>query len=227
MDHNLDLEHGGKELTTTTYLGAPEHMNSLLFFNVHEYLEGDESLCVTHFPNNHFRHKQDIYAATRIVRVPRIYDTNPLSDSIPQFSTYIPGTEPAALNPSGERSFNISGVSRGDNFGKSSWSPLVPSLIPDDTFVQIVEKVNEYIYSAMSPYDWRNCIRSFADILTGGIYSKTLGRIVGPSFFERMMSELENYIDHLNSTILERIEVRLISPKASAFLSVSSLFSVL
>lgn len=201
---------------------AQSKSKALRFFNTHEFLVHDNKLCVTHHCNNHFLHDQDIYRCTRIVRVPRIYDQSPLSDMIPRFSLFVPGTEPAALT-NGVHHFEPSGTYEGEVFGAASWSPLVPGLISESAFKSIVAGVNSYIQRAFDPYEWRNAVENLAEILTGGLYSRIYNKYVQESYHKRVMTSLEEYIQsEVNSKILKNTGVVLISPSLSGFLSVRS-----
>ncbi|ANB11856.1 Shr5p [Sugiyamaella lignohabitans] len=114
---------------------------------------------LTDFPNPYVPHNSTAFKQTRIVRIPRIFDTQSYDDqnSCPQFSEYFPGTEPGALTPT----FDENGVSH----GLSSKSPL-ESYLTHQEFQTIIKGINERLLRAYYPWTWRNVIGNILSFFT-------------------------------------------------------------
>lgn len=205
----------------------------LLFFNYHEYLVADykssltrtsgtseTSLVINHFPNVYAAPDSATYHNTRIVRIPRIYDTLKHPDLIPQFSVYVPGTEPAAITSQG-LSFDPVGTFSGARFGTTSATPLVPTVVGTEQFITIVNTVNHYIYDALDPFNFYNFLENVLEFLSAGAYSRIYNKFVSVSYSKNKLHQLEEYVEEVNSTILKHTLCKIISPRKSGYLSVS------
>ncbi|CAI1703940.1 hypothetical protein SEUBUCD646_0O00520 [Saccharomyces eubayanus] len=216
--------------------------DSALFFNYHEFSfpfykelgsedaipkehDEDHKLCITHFPNVYAPRGSAEFQMTRVVRVPRRFDESRDSLEIPQFSTQLPGSEPAAIvgdNSSG--GFVRCGrYDTGDHvFGCSSASPL-SELLDAAELAEVVRRVNEYLRrEGYEVYGWRNLGGVVLDAVTGGLWSWASGPLLalcGPMFQESRA--LEQYVAQLNSPggLLHERGVRLVLPRRSGCLS--------
>jgi hypothetical protein len=219
--------------TTAPIEDAPSHQE-LLFFNYHEFLVSDykssrsstteTSLVINHFPNIYAAPYSAMYYTTRIVRIPRIYDTLNHPDLIPQFSLYVPGTEPAALTIS-DLNFDPTGIFDGNRFGTTSVTPLVPGLISSDQFMTIVSTVNKYLHDALDPYNLYNFLENVLEFLSAGTYSRTFNKFISVSYSKKKLQQLEEYVEEANNTILQHTKCKLISPRKSGYLSVCDFLS--
>jgi len=207
----------------------------LLFFNYHEFLTEDyqlhpscryiskaKSIVVNHFPNNHVPVDSATYNETRIVRIPRIFSTTKLSDLIPQFSDYTPGSEPAAINDQDGLTFKTTGIYDNNSFGVTSVTPLVPGYMTDEEFHAIIHKINQYLQEAFDPYNIWNLIDSILDLISANFYTKIINNFFVDTYSKRKLLELESYIDHeVNSKMLaNRPGLKILSPRKSGYLSV-------
>ncbi|CCE86999.1 Piso0_005525 [Millerozyma farinosa CBS 7064] len=214
-----------------------EEDGPLLFFNYHEFTVDDynrmkyesetegKALVVTHFPNNDTTRWSDEYANTRIVRVPRIFNTSDESDIVPQFSSYILGNEPAAFTEKGKApatKFSPIGVYQGEMFGSSSRTPLVPGLISEDCFLEIIANVNRYLKDAFNPYSFWNFKDNVLDMFSGTLYSKVFCAFIRESHCKRKLDDLERYVSQeVNLKLLKDAPgVKVISPRRTGYLSV-------
>jgi hypothetical protein len=152
------------------------------------------------------------------LRVPRCYTSSSLSDFIPQFSSFVPGTEPAALSINDVTSFTVAGSFDDNVFGNTSLSPLVPAILSPDQFKDIVNSVNEHLYRAFNPYNYQVVIENSLQVLTGGLFSSLWNRYITESYSKRVLIQLENHIDSLNVTLAAK-DVKIISPRLSGYLS--------
>ncbi|CAI4036215.1 hypothetical protein SMKI_15G0530 [Saccharomyces mikatae IFO 1815] len=211
-----------------------------LFFNYHEFSysfyedlgsknakptehDEDHKLCITHFPNVYAARGSSEFQVTRVVRVPRRFDESRSSLDTPQFSTQLPGDEPAAIVGDDERSGFV-GFGRYDTgghvFGCSSVSPLSDHLSAAE-FAEIVCRVNEFLLREEGcVYGWRNMCCLVLDILTGGLWSWVLGPLLSRPVFQESLV-LEQYVAQLNSPggLLYERGVRLVLPRRSGCLS--------
>jgi len=196
--------------------------DQLEFFNYHEFLVETSgtspSLVVNHFPNNYCAQDSLCFATTRIVRVPRCYTSSSLSDIIPQFSNFVPGTETAALSNSNVSTFTVAGSFDGNIFGITSLTPLVPALLSPHQFQDIVNSVNDHLYRAFNPYSYQVVIENTLQVLSGGLFSSLWNRYISESYSKRELLQLERYIESLNDTLAAK-DVKIISPRLSGYLS--------
>lgn len=213
----------------------PEAASSeqLLFFNYHEFLVNNycdvrsevpvqhkQALVVSHFPNNYVPTESASYRQTRIVRIPRDYATKELSYMIPQFSSYLPGTEPASLKQA-EDGFTVVGKYDYSVFGSSSCPPLIPNHLSELEYKQIVGDINGYLLEAFSPYNWRVAVENFLDVATGTLYSKVFNRLIVGNTSQTKLEQLETFVEEeINQKMLKCRDIRVISPRRSGYLSV-------
>lgn len=211
----------------------------LQFFNYHEYLVGAETplghhlgpkLVINHFPA--FRGVPKTAAqqvldqpsveisadsSLRLVRIPRAFHTIENSDIVPQFSEAVPGTEDAALRD-GESGFVQKGTFEGFPFTVTSATPLVPNLLLERDFHEIVTTVNRLLRVALDPFAWQNWTESLLDMLTLTIYS----RIHKNRYERRGLQDLEDYVSKTNEYLRTlHPQLALISPRWNGYLSVS------
>lgn len=206
----------------------------LLFFNYHEFLvnkysDGQsevpvhhkQALVISHFPNNYVPTESVAYRQTRIVRIPRDYAAKELSYMIPQFSSYLPGTEPASLKQA-ENEFTVVGKYDYSAFGSSSCPPLIPKYLSEAEYKQIIGDINEYLLEAFSPYNWKVALENFLDVATGTLYSKLFNRFIVGNTSQTKLQQLETFVqEEINQRLLKNRDIRVISPRRSGYLSVS------
>lgn len=207
----------------------------LLFFNYHEFLVEDyqvhpscrniskaKSVVVNHFPNNHVPVDSATYSDTRIVRIPRIFSTTKLSDIIPQFSEYIPGTEPAAINDQHGLTFKPAGIYDNNSFGETSVTPLVPGYMTEEEFHTIIHNINQYLQEAFDPYNIWNLFDSILDLISANFYTKIINNFLVDTYSKRKLQELEKYIENEVNTkaFANRPGLKILSPRKSGYLSV-------
>lgn len=205
------------------------HSEPIVFFNYHEYLITDYklkeglSLIGNHFPNNYVSNESEIYHRTRIIRIPRVYESNKYSDIIPQFSSYCPGDEPAALKSDQIQSYTPAGEFENNHFGSTSATPLSPRLISKEDFEEIINMVNKLLFEAFNPHSISNFFDNSLDLLTGGMYSKIFCKLIIENYSKRKLYELEKYIDNDINPKLMQINplFKVISPRDNGYLSVS------
>ncbi|RLV95190.1 Ras modification protein ERF4 [Spathaspora sp. JA1] len=191
----------------------------LSFFNYHEFLipQTKHSLVINHFPNNYTTNDSTTFLKTRIIRIPRCYETNELSDLIPQFSMFYPGEEPGAINQE-EKQSRIQGTYDNNLFGITSTVSLP---ISHEKLQSTVKQVNEFCYRAFNPYGIPILLENMADLITGGLFSQVSNSIGVKSYTKRVLEELEQFIANVNCKFKsEGIEVVIISPRRSGYLSV-------
>lgn len=232
MSHQQALNHNESGVEKSILTDVPE---PLQFFNYHEYLaDPDEpiniKLVVNHFPD--FDHdlpeKKPPFEGSgapsgncRIVRIPRVYHTIQDSDIIPQFSPAVPGTEDAALTDN-NKNFTPRGQFDGSVFGVTSVTPLVPGLLLEQEFIEIVTKINGLLFAALNPFGWENVVESILDIVTFTVYSK----IRKNRHERRKLQELEDYVTTTNEYLKTlNPDLVLISPRRCGYLSVSQSYS--
>lgn len=203
----------------------------LQFFNPHEFMvtnenpilpkENEAKLVINHFPNIYEPRDSLAYATTRIIRIPRIYSTVRDSDFIPQFLTYVPGSEPAAISNEDITVFEAKGRYDDAEFGYTSLTPLVPGLISETEFETIVKTINQHLYDSLNPYNGHLFIENVLEFLTGGVYSKVINKYLFTGYSKRRLQDLEAYIEHLNTEVFKgRDGLKIINPRLSGFLSV-------
>lgn len=230
MNHQEAQNHDGSgaEKSILTDVSEP-----LQFFNYHEYLADPEAplnikLVVNHFPD--FDHdfeskKKALFESSgapggvcRIVRIPRVYHTIQDSDIIPQFSPAVPGTEDAALTDN-NKNLTPRGDFDGSVFGVTSVTPLVPGLLLELEFIDIVTKINGFLFAALNPFAWENVVDSILDIATFTVYSKLRKN----RHERRKLQELEDYVTTTNEYLKTlNPHLALISPRRCGYLSVSN-----
>lgn len=195
-----------------------KYQSDLEFFNYHEFLAHDYEapkrsgpVVVNHFPNPHVPKELLLYSSTRVIRIPRIFDSNPLSYSVPQFSTYTPGAEPAAIVATGVYDFDPVGKLDDTVFGVTSVTPLVPSYLSSEELREIVNTVNEFLEKAFSASWAENII----DILSATLYSKLF-----PTQCQRVLKVLDEYLGDVNARLAKvHPDLRVFSPAECAFLT--------
>ncbi|WPK25211.1 hypothetical protein PUMCH_002517 [Australozyma saopauloensis] len=183
----------------------------LVYFNYHEYVVPGQSfrknnftgpdkdddlplnLVVNHFPNPYVSQDDPVYHRTRIVRIPRAYDVMDGSEAIPQFSTYTPGNEPAAL--SGPETSGY-GIHEGYVYGTTSKTQLVPQWVSDAEFREIVTHVNALIAEENRSLTWTSALVSFADVLTVTLLSTIGSQLLKKG--SRMGQRLDAYTNNVN-----------------------------
>ncbi|KAM9912349.1 hypothetical protein OXX69_002652 [Metschnikowia pulcherrima] len=226
-------------LTKYANLNAPK---DLVFFNYHEYLVADyepfqsalddsqgghnnasrqdrPALVINHFPNPYTAHESAVFWRTRIVRVPRIFDSCQESYMVPRFSTYVPGHEPAALT-SDLREFQPAGIHENYVFGTTSLTPLVPQWVSEEEYVRIVTDINTLLFEAMSPENKMGWLDNALDYLSGTLYTTLFTRYLRPSFLKRGLHKVDEYVVELNAKLREKHhDLKLIPLLKSAMLS--------
>ncbi|CAI5013230.1 BEM_HP_G0022420.mRNA.1.CDS.1 [Saccharomyces cerevisiae] len=210
-----------------------------LFFNYHEFSysfyedlgsedakptehDEDHKLCITHFPNVYAARGSAEFQVTRVVRVPRRFDESRSNLETPQFSTQLPGSEPAAIVGDDGTSFVRCGrYDIGDHvFGCSSVSPLSEYLSAAE-LAEVVHRVNGFLLREEGEvFGWRNLSGLLLDMLTGGLWSWVLGPLLSRPVFQESLA-LEQYVAQLNSPggLLHERGVRLVLPRRSGCLS--------
>lgn len=206
----------------------PLELEDLVFFNYHEFLAADYLplgtsgspssrqtsstkhsleerkdvlLVINHFPNPYCVKNDEVYRSTRIVRIPRMFDSVELLDIVPQFSTYTPGLEPAAL-VSENLEFRPLGAFDGEVFGISSSTALVPQWVSAEELAEIVAKVNQLLRAATLPeHNWLDNCLEFA---TGTLYSRIFLKYFRESHMKRAMREADAYTEEVNTKLAQR-----------------------
>lgn len=245
LDTNeINLDSNVIRLSSSEIKGDDSEEGVLKFFNYHEYLVKDYKpsstgspadsspadssrsnqsyLVINHFPNHYVSSELPLYKTTRIIRIARVYDSTSDLDFVPQFSTFVPGTEPAGLQEDEESTFEGRGIYDGNLFGQTSRTPLVPDLISAETFHEIITTLNTKLKEALDPTSMVNVVEGFLDILTIGFYSNIFCKYIHQNNSKRKLREVEDYIENINLSILKNTHVELISLRKSGFLSVSS-----
>ncbi|CAH6723153.1 ras modification protein Erf4p [[Candida] jaroonii] len=196
--------------------------NKLKFFNYHEYLTKDykpleptdveKSVVITHFMNNHVSKDSLAFKTTRIIRIPRTFETQ-YPDLVPQFSTIIPGEEPAAIQTPDQTNFQPVGECNDQKYGDTSMTPLL-NYIDRESLKSIIETVNQYLVRAYHP-SGINAFESMIDIFTGTLYTKIL-TIFTDTYSKRQLKSMNAYINTVN----EDSTVKFYSPVTTGFTSV-------
>lgn len=199
-----------------------------IFFNYHEFAENyyadldapqdlkehdeEHGLCITHFPNVYVPGNSPEFQTTRIVRVPRRFES---TLDCPVMSTLLPGVEPGAI--SGDINFQPHGYFDDDCqlFGYSSVSPL-SGLLRQEKFEEVVSTINNYLQSAFYIYSWFNLMDFFLEVVSLGLW-----RLVSKHIIKHPLLYLEDYVDQVNeSEEFKERGVKIISPRRSGYLSV-------
>lgn len=210
---------------------SAESRQPLLFFNYQEYLvksydgyddQENESerpaLVINHFPNC-YNDCNDDRDYNCVVRVPRAYQNVRYSDLIPQFSTYVPGTEPAALTEENQPLFQPQGRYKGREYGYTSATPLVPGILSEEEFKRIVNAVNERILEALDPESMIHMVEDVIDIVTFGFYSNVWSKFVYQGHCKRKLLELESFVEEeINGKWLQEKPVKVISLRRTGYL---------
>lgn len=197
----------------------------LQFFNYHEYMSKeylpvhesqqpqDEQtpIVVNHFVNVYSPPGSVKYHTTRIIRIPRVFDTIQYPDLIPQFSNIYPGKEPARID-NGIEEFTPEGIYDNSVFGTSSLTPLIPELIKYEDFKSIIDHINQLLYKAYDPFSWTNGLENTLNILLANLFHELF-----TSASKKTLRELETYITTINKTFSQ---VRFVSPASNGYLSV-------
>lgn len=197
------------------------------FFNYHEYvvtnyraLEEQEArehgpeypICVTHFPNIYVPESSEEFKTTRVVRIPRRFES---STEFPSFSTDLPGFEPAALPDPHNRHFVPVGEYQGQLFGDSSVSPLA-NYISQEEWASIISDINGLLAAAYNPVQFRNFANVVLDYFTLNFWS-----IVAPYILKHPLQKLEDYVAELNhSDMCKSKGIKIVSPRENSYLSV-------
>lgn len=230
MDLQQNLNPSGSAVEKSNLSNVSE---SLQFFNYHEYLVEQGNTQNTAIVVNHFPNFDPIVTKkfglssllqdeeTRTVVIPRVYHTIANSDIIPQFSLSIPGSEEAAL-VGNEKTFTPKGQFDGCVFGVTSLTPLVPDLLLEQAFQDIVNTVNQHLVVALDPFLWQNATEAILDIATFTLYS----RIYKNRHERRKLQELEDYIARTNESLKAvHPQLKITSPRHNGYLSVSTFHS--
>lgn len=177
--------------------------------NEHDALNG---LCVTHFANIYVPKGSRKYEETRIVRIPRRFDT---VVHTPYFSSALPGGEPAAITDNNGFFFVPCGIYNNQWFGKSSVSPL-SNLISQEEWSEVISGINSCLKVAYDASEYRNVTTLILDFFTLNLWSSVERRL-----FKHPLQRLEEHIESLNeSELLKTKNIKIISPRKSSYLSV-------
>lgn len=217
----------------------------LSFFNYHEYLidsydsfndnigtqehSGSKSsslpsnqavsIVINHFPNPYTTKDSALYHTTRIVRIPRTFDTHDKLYLVPQFSMYTPGKEPAAIENNDYGSEAV-GIYDGSVFGVTSATALVPVYLSAEELRDVVGTINKLSLEATVP-SFASTLENVLDFFSGTLYSRIFGGRSQGTYTKRKIAQLEEYVDRINRDFLQKRHGLLcvISPVKSAFLS--------
>lgn len=159
----------------------------------------DMPTLLVHHPNSYYPEGSLIYNTTRIIRVPREFQT--YGDIVPQFSTYFPGSEPGAIKSKasiirqkqeeqlqrkrddGQSTLNSQPST--DNIGDRNFAVPVRNplhnYLTETQFSTIINTVNGYLKQAFWPYSWRNILDCIVGFLTLWVLS---GCFVNDSFIQ-------------------------------------------
>lgn len=129
----------------------------------------EKPVLVCHFPNSYVDPTSIKFRQTRIVRIPREYQT--YGDLVPQFSVYYPGNEPGALHSLNWELRQSKGKTpKNGLLEERSW--MTPAYHPLELYISpseldyIVKTVNSILKEAFWPYTWKNAVETFVQILT-------------------------------------------------------------
>ncbi|RCK65045.1 Ras modification protein ERF4 [Candida viswanathii] len=211
--------------------GEEDHQeqHKLIYFNYNEYVASgtqgsreqpqepsEISIVVNHFPNIYEDMKSSAYQQTRIVRIPRIYDTLDFPDLVPQFSKFYPGTESGAITLS---EYNF-GEFDGEIFNESSSIEGLENVVSKDELESIVDHVNTLLALAFNPYNKWALLENILELLTGGLFLQIMNLLGVYSYTRRKVQELEHYVDEVNQKNQEKnVDFKIISPRVSGYLS--------
>lgn len=197
------------------------------FFNYHEFVitkyraldeesceeHGPENpICITHFPNIYVPEESDEFRTTRVVRIPRRFES---STEFPNFSTQLPGSEPAALPDTHNKEFVPAGEFEGQWYGEASVSPL-SNYLDQAEWTEIVTRINSLLEAAYNPITRRNFVNVILDLLTLNLWS-----IIEPYLFVNPLQSVEDYVSEINRSESFRLKgIKIIPPRESSYLSV-------
>ncbi|KAI5967990.1 PUS4 [Candida margitis] len=198
----------------------------LVFFNYHEFLapiqqRSQPSLVINHFPNYYADRSTSTFYKTRIVKIPRLYDTTPYSDLIPRFSTVYPGREQGAIKVDGESSV-ATGLYDGNVFGTTSEIVGFEDILSEEELLGIVNTINRILYSAFYPFQVATLIENILEVLTGGLFIQILNLFNVCTHTKRKVLELEQFVENINDK-LQTKDVAIISPRKTGYLSLCDL----
>ncbi|KAI5956514.1 ERF4 [Candida jiufengensis] len=198
----------------------------LVFFNYHEYLSSQQhlpnnqiSLVINHFPNFYSDQNSSTYTNTRIIRIPRCYNSISYSDLIPQFSLSYPGEEEGAIKREEPRIEEVIGVFDNNEFGVTS--EVVGLDIDKVQLHDIISSINEQLYVAFNPFSSWNLVENLLNILTGCMFIEVLNLFGLYTHTKRTVRTLENYVQKVNENFQKQgIDLVIISPRKTGYLSV-------
>lgn len=213
-----------------TAVTLEEVPNSPKFFNYHEYVITkyrsltddsikehlpEDAICITHFPNIYVPESSPLFTETRIIRIPRRFDT---CVDRPFFSTDLPGSEPAAMTSDDSGCFIGKGDYEGQIYGGSSVSPL-SNYFTQEQWFKIVSTINSLLSSAYNPLTFRNFASITLDLITLNLWS-----LIESKLLTDPLQKLEDYVTTLNKTELFKTQnISIISPRKSSYLSVCTI----
>lgn len=128
---------------------------------------------INHFPNYFADRSSTKFYKTRIVRIPRCYDTVAYSDLIPQFSTVYPGKEKGAIKL--DEGGNITtGLHDRAVFGTTSEIVGFENILPEEELLDIITRINQILYDAFYPFNIATLMENIMEALTGGTFIQIL-----------------------------------------------------
>lgn len=174
------------------------------FYNYHEYAcPENDNIIITHHPNPYTSD------GTRVVRIPLLPEP-----SYPQFSTQLPGNEPAAI-PSDANHFRGIYTWKGQRFGMGSISPL-SNYITRAEFESIVTKINSLLWERFGN-TWFNFWWVIINML---MYDLPRGSVRIWTFLTGTKDKLESYINEVNKRFdREDRNIGIVSPEKNGFVS--------
>lgn len=216
-------EHGHGFVDDKYNLLKLEEAPELVFFNYHEFLAPNQNsslpaLVINHFPNYFADRSSTKFYKTRIVRIPRCYDTVAYSDLIPQFSTVYPGKEKGAIKL--DEGGNITtGLHDRAVFGTTSEIVGFENILPEEELLDIITRINQILYDAFYPFNIATLIENIMEALTGGTFIQILNLLNICTYTKRKLLELEQFVENINIK-LQTKEVTIVSPRKMGYLSI-------
>lgn len=195
-------------------------MSMTNYYNYHDYHlnspNGD--IIITHHPNPYPFSKSIIppipefsnKSQLRVVRIPRL-----TAFDYPQFSNIL-----SRNSNDTEDKFNGSIEFNSHYFSNSCTSPLT-NYLDQKQFEEIVNSINNYLVKEYN-YDSSRIIFTIINLLSFGLLNYFTKLISWNSSFKQNSNaiDLDNYISNINKKFsIENINVRLVNPKLSGFLS--------
>ena len=214
-------EHGQGFVDDKYNLLKEEKDPKLVFFNYHEFLAPNQdssqpALVINHFPNFYAETSSSTFHKTRIVRIPRCYDTVAYSDLVPQFSTVYPGHEEGAIKL--DEGGNVTnGFYDGAKFGTTSEIVGFENVLQED-LLGTIKQINELLYDAFYPFHVVTLIENVLDVLTGGLFIQILNVLSLYTHTKRKVLELEQFVENVNDKWQPK-DVQIISPRKMGYLS--------